>query len=304
MTRKGREGSITPPDSALVKASDLFIEYLDAEYEEARKAGALGYMARALVQATIPHARVVGNEFIRSNGAYSITILAPSKFGLPYGSVPRLLLAWVTTEAVRTKSPELELGPTLSSFMRQLDLMPTGGRWGTIPRLKKQMESLFNSDISITYSGRDRGAGMGMRVAKEYLVWWDHKHPHQSTLWMSTVTLSRDFFDEITDRPVPVSMKALKYLKRSPFALDIYTWLTYRNSYMRQPTRIPWDSLQLQFGAGYPFAPEGRRNFKKNFLRSLIKVSSIYPEAGKLREESGCLLLTPGKPHIPKRAIE
>ena len=28
---------------------------------------------------------------------------------LPYGTLPRLLLAWVCTEAVRTQSPELGL---------------------------------------------------------------------------------------------------------------------------------------------------------------------------------------------------
>jgi hypothetical protein len=43
--------------------------------------------------------------------------------------VPRILLAWMTTEAVRTQSRELVLGDSLSRFMRSLDLVPTGGRW-------------------------------------------------------------------------------------------------------------------------------------------------------------------------------
>jgi hypothetical protein len=36
--------------------------------------------------------------------------------GIPYGTIPRLLLFWVTTEAVRTKKRRLELGNTLSSY--------------------------------------------------------------------------------------------------------------------------------------------------------------------------------------------
>ena len=36
---------------------------------------------------------------------------------LPYGNFPRLILAWVCTEAVRTQSRELVLGRSLSEFM-------------------------------------------------------------------------------------------------------------------------------------------------------------------------------------------
>ena len=100
----------------------LITEALAIEAEAAQEAGALGFMARALVQATLPHRRVIGTEFTRRNGAFTLTILAPSEVGLPYGSMPRLLLAWLTTEAVRTRSRELVLGDTLSGFMRDLAL--------------------------------------------------------------------------------------------------------------------------------------------------------------------------------------
>lgn len=61
---------------------------------------------------------------------FTLSLMAPTKIGLPYGTVPRLLLAWMTTEAVKTQSRELELGDSLSGFMRELDLVPTSGRWG------------------------------------------------------------------------------------------------------------------------------------------------------------------------------
>ncbi len=95
----------------------LINQALAIEDEQAQDAGALGYLARAMVQATLPHRAVKGNEFIRVNGNYSLTIMAPSNIGLPYGVIPRLMLTWLTTEAVRTKSRELELGDSLSGFM-------------------------------------------------------------------------------------------------------------------------------------------------------------------------------------------
>ncbi|MGI8607863.1 MAG: replication protein RepA [Candidatus Dormibacteria bacterium] len=119
--------------------------------------------------------------------------------------MPRLLLAWVTTEAVRTKTPELLLGPSLSSFMAQLQLAPTGGRWGTIPRLRKQMERLFSSAVGCTYADAGRTSGQAMNVALSHDLWWDPKRPDQAALWQSTVTLGTDFFNEIVARPVPIA---------------------------------------------------------------------------------------------------
>ena len=85
--------------------SKLIEQALALEFEGAKAAGALGFMARALVQATMPHSRPEECFFERTNGAFTLTMMAPPKVGLPYGSVPRLLMAWLTTEAVRTKWP-------------------------------------------------------------------------------------------------------------------------------------------------------------------------------------------------------
>jgi hypothetical protein len=90
---------------------EVITESLAIEAEDAKRAGRLGYLARAFVQATLPHKATIANEFYRENGLFSLSILAPSRVGLPYGSIPRLLLSWMTTEAVYTRSPTLELGP-------------------------------------------------------------------------------------------------------------------------------------------------------------------------------------------------
>jgi len=169
------------------RSAELIIqEALSIEAEAAQEAGALGFMARAMVQATLPHRQVAGNEFSRSNGNYTLSILAPSAVGLPYGSIPRLLLAWISTEAVKTQSREIELGDSLSGFMRQLDMVPTGGRWGSVTRLKQQTKRLFASTISATYDGGNQYALMNQPLAEQAIFWWDAKNPEQAALWKST----------------------------------------------------------------------------------------------------------------------
>ncbi len=275
----------------------LISDALAIEADEAKSAGALGYMARAMVQATLPHRRVEGTEFERRNGNYTLTITTPSRIGIPYGTVPRLLLSWLTTEAVKTKSRELELGDSLSGFMRELDLVPTGGRWGSITRLKDQTVRLFASTITAIYENKDDRelALLNRTVADSAVFWWDTKKPEQAGLWKSTVKLSEPFYEEIIAHSVPVDMRAIKALKRSPMALDIYCWLTYRLSYLKAPTAIHWKLLAMQFGSSY-----GRTDdFKQAFVQELKKVLTVYPEA-KVEAGKNELILKPSRPHIGK----
>lgn len=285
-----RRIEITPAVEQLIN------EALAIEAESAKEAGALGFMARAMVQATLPHRKVAGNEFERRNGAFTLSLMAPARIGLPYGTVPRLLLAWLTTEAVKTQSRELELGDSLSGFMRELDLVPTGGRWGSITRLKDQTRRLFAATVSASYDGEDRHAEMGYRLADKSMLWWDAQAPEQAALWRSSVTLTEQFYREIVEHPIPVDMRAIKALKRSPMALDIYCWLTYRASYAKKATTIPWAALAMQFGSDY-----GRlRDFKAAFMDEMRKVSVVYAGA-KVEATDAGLILKPTVPHISRR---
>lgn len=271
----------------------LITEALAIEAEAAQEAGALGFMARAMVQATMPHRKTAGNEFTRRNGAFTLNMLAPSSVGLPYGTIPRLLMAWITTEAVRTKQRELILGDSLSHFMRELDLVPTGGRWGTVTRLKNQTLRLFASTVSCSYADDERVAEVGFRIADKTVLWWDTKRPEQAALWQSIVVLTQSFFDEVLHHPIPVDMRAIKALKRSPMALDIYCWLTYRMSYLKRRTQIPWPALAAQFGSDYHRV----RDFKSAFLEQMRKVSAVYGEA-KFEDGDNGLILKPSRPHV------
>ena len=79
-------------------------------------------------------------------------------------------------------------------------------------------------------------------------------------------------------------------------ALDIYTWLTYRASYLKRPTVIPWSSLALQFGADY----SRLRDFKHAFINELKKVVTVYGQVQIEVIDDG-LVVKPSLTHISKR---
>lgn len=264
---------------------------------QAIDAGSLGFMARAMVQASLPSRKVIGNEFVRRNGNYTLTIMAPSAVGLPYGTIPRLLLAWLATEAVKTKSREIELGDSLSAFMRDLGMSPTGGRWGSITRLKDQARRLFASTISAAHETGSNVAEVGYRLADKTLLWWDGHDPDQSGLWQSRVTLSETFYQEVIAHPVPIDMRALQAIKRSPLAIDIYCWLTWRASFTTSSSLISWTALSHQFGADYARL----RDFKSAFAAELRKVALVYPEVAAVPTDDG-LRVSPARTSIPMRS--
>jgi hypothetical protein len=109
--------------------------------------------------------------------------------------------------------------------------------------------------------------------------------------------LHEDFFAEITSSAVPVDLRAVHQLKSSPLALDLYTWLTYRMSYLRRPTLVPWRGLQAQLGADYARP----RDFRRMALARLGDVVDAYPEL-RIRGQTEGLRLYPSPPHVKSHA--
>jgi hypothetical protein len=256
-------------------------------------------MPRLLIQTTLPQGRPQCHELERTNGRVRLKLKAPHSIGLPYGSYPRLILAWLNTEALRTKRPELHLGPTLSSFMHKLDLTPITGKRGTARRLCDQLHRLLSTSIRCANSNEIHGQVecLGYTIVCEQHLDWSPPDPSQCLRWSPTVTLSDEFFHEITTNAVPVDLRALRALKASPMALDTYAWLTYRMSYLSKPTLVPWESLQSQFGSAY----SRPRDFNRYFLTSLVAVLAVYPKA-RVRQHAQGLLLQPSPSHISPRS--
>lgn len=284
------------------------------EQQTAQEAGSLAYMARLFAQTSLPY-RDPGDVIAwgRRNGGLSMTI-SPGIYmdeaggirsvGFPYGSLPRLILAWMSTEAVRTQSRTLYLG-SLSGFMNELGLSSNGGPRGDTTRLRKQLERLLLARIVCRFEDSERGAtgGATFGVADGYWLWWDpkEKNSQQEQLLPSTISLSEAFFEQVTTRPVPVDMRVLKGLKGSPLRLDIYTWLTHRLSYLRQPTHVSWAQLRAQFGANFKATKQGRYRFREDFEKQLGAVLAVYRDA-KVQTSAEGLVLLPSRPHVSPKA--
>ena len=69
-----------------------------------------GFMARLMALCSLPRTNP-GNQYryVRRNGPYTLVMSATGINKLPFGNFPRLILAWVCTEAVRTQSRKLVL---------------------------------------------------------------------------------------------------------------------------------------------------------------------------------------------------
>ncbi len=269
------------------------------------------FLARQLVQATLPH-KNPGNvpAWSRKNGDLTLTIRPGwdekkgKIIGYPYGTIPRLLLFWITTEAIRTKNPRIELGDSLPQFMEELGLYPKGtGKRSDFKRLKEQMIRLSRSTISFTQSSDRSYSWLDMQVAPRGMVWWNEKQPNQRTLWQNWIQLGEDFFNAITSAPVPVDMRILKALKRSPLALDLYAWATYtayQTQQNGQSRSISWGMLHEQFGSEY----RDVKDFSKKAWRAFTKVQLVYPELAVERVQGGIKIL-PSKPSVtikPKKS--
>ncbi len=295
--------------------------HLAIEAEDAKSAGALGFMARALVIATMPYKDPKADAFVRHNGDFRLRIVAGYDGGIPYGIYPRLLMSWVATEAVRKQSPVIELGDSLRLFMRDvLELRSTGGgARGSGTRVTEQMKRLFGSLVTAQYSGSQEHRGFLLKnvlIADELAIddddvpaldaadgsdssLWTPQEKHEAGQWRSQVRLSNGFFRECVANPVPIDLRAYKALRGSPLAMDVYTWLTYRMSYTQRRSRpIRWEALMMQFGSGYSTeTDQATRDFKKAFLKALKAVLLVYPQAGVELHEHGLVLL-PSRPHV------
>lgn len=294
----------------LVKAAFLI------EQQCVQDAGTVGFLARTLAQSSIPHSDPKTNYYERTNGLTTLSIIGKPKIGLPYGSIPRLLLTWICTEAVKTQSPILNIGSSQADFLRMLGMQNSGYY---IKQLDEQAKRLFSSLISIEYSDNDRYMVDNILIAKKAVLCWDRTT--EKPVWGGQITLTNEFYDEITQAPVPLDLRVMQALKKSPLAMDIYAWLIYRIFLLRtkkQPyVKIPWASLQAQFGAGYgsnskkltahnqkEIELQALRDFKRKFLLRLKEVIYFYPEsAGCIESKESFLILKPTKLHIPRSAI-
>jgi hypothetical protein len=258
-------------------------------FDESVSARDAAFIARELVLASLPHSNPGDRPFwMRRNGDVTLAIQpginlqTGQPYGYPYGIIPRLLLFWMTTEAIRRNSRRLELGSSLNGFLAELGLSGYTGRGkrGDATRLREQMERLFRSRFSLerlkTDDDQSRRRWLDMQVAPQGELWWSVRSPDQAALWGSWIELGELFYAALTSTPVPVDMRALRALKRSPLALDLYAWLTFQAFRAHQSGQARFETwVQLHSHMGGDYAD--LRDFRKKVKAALRKIRVVYP---------------------------
>lgn len=215
------------------------------------------------------------------------------KFGVPFGNA-RLVLIYLQSEAVRTQSPEIAVGSSLSAFATDKLGLKWGGNTGK--NLEEQLFRLAACTMrfhweSASHEGfESKGFIKSAAFAKE-------GDARQARLWDDTVTLDDAFFQHLTKHSVPLLDAAVRSLHDEPVALDTYIWLSYRLRHLTGPTGVSWAALKEQFGAGYKLL----RQFRPKYAASLRKALAAYPEAKVEIDEKG-IVLHPSRPPVAPRS--
>ena len=232
-----------------------------------RESAALGCGVKTMVQAVLPHSDTSEVEIVSVIGNRKLIMTANDPdVGLPYGSIPRLLMARLGAEFLITGNKEIRLGESVSQLCRELGMTPTGGVCGTLTRLREQIYRLYCCSVVVVADGVSRHV-------------WDPEITLKSINLSCDFDLPDGFCRELIATPLVLDLSHMCQLARSPMALDVYTWLVCQSVNMRQSRRrafaIPWSQIRAQFGAEY----KEPRDFKKSFLRALDRVRSVVPVA-------------------------
>jgi len=261
----------------------------------------IDFLHSILCQVGMPRGETKELCFERKNGQAMILLEAgklahPKGYWeqqpLPSGSKPRLVMVHITSEAVKKKTPKIDIGSSAREFLKTLGI-DTGGH--SYEGFRKQMNALAACRMTL---------GMANITFKanpiEKFTAWVTNEDNQSTLWPGELELSDKFFQTMVKYAVPLDRRALGALKSSALKLDIYTWLAQRLCRIedKQGIVLTWDRLKDQFGEEY----SREDNFKRKFTDALKFVLAVYPSAKVSSVEYG-LLLRPSSPPVSKTMI-
>ena len=174
---------LNAPDAALMPTPQAIYHYtsadqIDALIDAMDSDPDRGFMARLMTLCSLPRTNPGDQyQYRRVNGPYKLFLSRTGEYKLPYGSLPRLLLAWVCTEAVRTQSRKIVLGNSLAKFMRTLGIYNSGGN--PQARLRNQMQRLFNAAVSLSYEGKNVSRSINSVVASRTEFWWNERKPDE-----------------------------------------------------------------------------------------------------------------------------
>jgi hypothetical protein len=271
---------------------------VEAAYEVlADEQGRIGIAHAGFAMAALPHKKTSEAVWQREGGAVKLLVesgLDSNKqpVGIPYGSIARLILIYLQTEAVKTRSREVELGASMNAWLGAMGIT-VGGK--TYQLVREQARRI--SRCRLTFFRRAGGAEMVTNGAfvRDAILPLDPTHG-QMPLWQEKVKLDEGFYQSLIDHPLPLREKAIRAISNRSMAIDLYVWLAYRLHVLERPLPISWIALKEQFGEGY----KELRFFRRDVMPSLDLALAAYPEANVTIDEKRGLILHPSAPPVPK----
>jgi hypothetical protein len=252
-----------------------------------------------LCQVGLPRSKVLGNEFMRRSGDAWLNVQAgyldlgkgPVLQSIPYGPMPRLALAWISTYAKRHKTREIPIGESASQFLQFIGMDSQGSRHS---KLRQQMHALAACRMQLGFNG----STFNGQPVDQFDAWIPSATNLQRTLWSGRMILSEAYFLEVMENGVPLDYRALIALKGSALAIDVYSWLAHRLHRIEgRPVLVHWKSLRTQFADEYQ-GKDADKDFKKQFMKVLPSVLGVYPQAN-IKQVKGAIMLQKSLPPIP-----
>ena len=259
----------------------------------------LGITHAGFAMTSLPHKRIE-EAFWRREGHRTTLLVEAGRdrngalIGVPYGSIARLILLYLQTEAIRTNSPEVELGRSMKTWMGRMSLSTGGKTYQLVAEQARRISACrltFFTDRSYGAEDRHNGAFVQNAITLSGVL-SDEKQP---SLWQDRVRLDEHFWLSLKEHPVPVREEAIRAIGTRSLAIDVYIWLAYRLHSLAKPTHVSWTALHAQFGAGFRLV----RQIKPTFCEALQLALAVYPDARVDMTKEG-IVLHPSPPAIPK----
>lgn len=282
------------PDAAAAAARDVGQpDLFDRVSAVAGETPSPGFLHSALCAMSLPVRRPADEQapIIRQDGQYTLVINPKPvvevvdgqqrlrSLGVPFGSLPRLVLIHIMTEAVRTKSRHVVLGATFTEWMRRMGFRTISyGPRGSATLIREQLDRLLACEWMIRWDNDDDQAQREFGV-KEIKLTNEYAGINRSGgSFVRELRMTEGFYEHLRQHAVPLNEHAIRQLRDSATALDLYTWLAYRLPRInpKRPAAISWQQLAVHFGN------DGRniRKFRQTVRDAWERhVSAVYPEA-------------------------
>ena len=139
ISERPKQGPVTKRETKLIDASAVIAGQPPSGED-------MAFTHSIFCQVGLPRSKVDGLQFLRHSGNAWMSVQAglldegqgPVQQMVPYGPMPRLALAWVSTYAMRNKTREIPIGKSAAEFLRLVGMESEGRRYAT---LREQMHA-------------------------------------------------------------------------------------------------------------------------------------------------------------------